>query len=253
MKVLAKHKRYGAKDTRKKSGWMVCGFDTSMSSISGAAFAYDAIARKTKGPVFSTIRWQKDDDYFSRVKAAANGQEVIWDLQGKLKITMEMDEIFIAQEEPWPMGMPLGKTSGFLKQQAEISGAFLGSLVRWGYPNVVQVNTTRWRMMVADELGITIHHTKWKSSELALEYNCRPADSGKFRSKQWALQKFEIPDLPDIIESSKLGKILRPEGSKAKAVQPADEYDALAVAWAFFLELSENQVIVGGLAKSPRV
>ena len=252
MKALAKHKKYGAKDQRKKHGWMVCGFDTSMSSISGAAFAFDAITRKFKGPVFHTVRWNSpEDEYLDRIKSAAMGHQIIWNLQGHLVMpSLEMEEIFIAQEEPWPMGMSLGKTSGFLKQQAEISGAFLGSLVKWGYPNVVQINTTRWRMMVAEELGITIHHTKWRSPELALEYNCRPADSGKFRSKQWAMRpermdgRFpnEIPDFPDIIER-KGGKTPRPEGSKAKAVQPADEYDALAIAWTFFAELAENRII----------
>jgi hypothetical protein len=240
---LAKHKKYGAKDTRKRHGWMVCGFDTSMSSISGAAFAYDRTLKRTQGPVFATMRWNSpEDEYLDRIKAAAKAHELVWDLQSGLKVVMDLEEIFIAQEEPWPMGMPLGKTSGFLKQQAEISGAFLGSLLKWGYPNVVQINNIRWRMMVADELGITIHHTKWKDPELALKYNCKPADSGKFRSKQWAMEKFEISDFPDIIEA-KGGKKPRPEGSKAKAVQPADEYDALAVAWTFALELVENQII----------
>jgi hypothetical protein len=258
MPPLAKHKKYGAKDTRKKHGWMVVGFDTSMSSISGAAFGYDAITQKLKGPVFSTVRWNSPEhEYFDRIKAASMSHQIIWTLQGHLIMPMlELEEIFIAQEEPWPMGMSLGKTSGFLKQQAEISGAFLGGLIRWGYTNVAQINTTRWRMMVAEDLEITIHHTKWKSPELALKYNCRPADSGKFRSKQWAMNPGyafmgafpnEIPDFPDIIER-KGGKTPRPEGSKAKAVQPADEYDALAVAWTFFLELSQTGAISGGLA-----
>ena len=239
MPPLAKHKKYGARDTTKKHGWMICGFDTSMSSISGAAFAYDAITRKHKGPVFKTVRWNSpDDDYFDRLKAASLSHEIVWDLQGELNVTMELGEIFIAQEEPWPMGMSMGKTSGFMKQQAEISGAFLGGLIRWGYTNVAQINSIRWRQMIAADLGITIHHTKWRDRELALKYNCRPADSGKFRSKQWAMgygfreYPNEIPDFPDIIER-KGGKTPRPEGSKAKAVQPADEYDALAVAWTF--------------------
>ncbi len=257
MKVQAKHKKYGAKDTRRKHGWMVVGFDTSMSSISSAAFAYDAITKKLRGPVFRTVRWNSPEhEYFDRIKAAAKAHEIIWDLQGDLNVTMDLEEIFIAQEEPWPMGMSLGKTSGFLKQQAEISGAFLGSLIRWGYTNVAQINTTRWRMMVAEDLGITIHHTKWKSADLALKYNCRPDDSGKFRAKQWAMNPGyafmgvfprEIPNFPDIIER-KGGKIPRPEGSTAKAVQPADEYDALAVAWTFFLELSATGAISGGIA-----
>jgi hypothetical protein len=174
--------------------------------------------------------------------------QIIWELQGHLIMPMlELEEIFIVQEEPWPPhGSFTGKgISQTLKQQAEISGAFLGGLIRWGYTNIAQISSTRWRMVVAEDLGITIHHTKWRSPELALKYNCKPADSGKFRAKQWAMgAKFpnEIPDFPDIIERPG-GKIPRPEGSKAKAVQPADEYDALAIAWSFYLELRENEEI----------
>jgi len=255
-KPLAKHKKKEPKSHKEHDhGWMVCGFDTSMSSIAGAAFAYDAVLRKFKGPVFKTVRWNyPQDDYFARLKSAVKAREIVQDFQGLLTVNMEPDEIFIAQEEPWPMGVSISKTSGFLKQQAEISGAFLGGLVHWGYTNVAQINNTRWRQMVANDLGITIHHTKWKSPELALKYNCRPADSGKFRSKEWALDYWnresqelhvfpnEIPDLPDIIER-KDGKMPRPEGSTAKAVQPEDIYDALAVGWTYLKELHEIGVI----------
>lgn len=252
-KPLAKHKRKEPNFKEHDHGWMVCGFDTSLSSIAGAAFAYDAVLKKFKGPVFKTVRWQKEDDYFSRLKSAVKSHDLIFDLQGLLKVNMEPDEIFIAQEEPWPAhGSFTGRNiSTTLKQQAEISGAFLGGLVYWGYTNVAQISSTRWRMVVAADLGITIHHSKWKSPDIALKYNCRPADSGKFRSKEWALDVWNqenqtqsvfpgvIPDLPDIIERPE-GKVLRPEGSKAKAVQPADEYDSLAIAWAFFMELKES-------------
>lgn len=263
MKPLAKHKRKEPKDPRHVHGWMVCGFDTSLSSIAGTAFAYDSVLRKFKGPVFKTLRWQKEDDYFDRIKAASKSHELVIDLQGFLAVNMEMHEIFIAQEEPWPLGMPLGKASGFLKQQAEISGAFLGGLVRWGFTNVAQMNSMRWRTMIATDLGITTHHSKWRSPELALKFNCRPADSGKFRSKEWALDLWNeenqaksvfpgvIPDLPDIIER-KGGKTPRPEGSAAKAVQPEDVYDALAVGWTYLKELVENGVIGAPLRKSPR-
>jgi len=256
-KPLAKHKRKEPKPYKEHDhGWMVCGFDTSMSSIAGAAFAYDAVLRKFKGPVFKTVRWQKEDDYFSRLKAAVKSQDLVFDLQGLLTVSMESDEIFIAQEEPWPAhGSFTGRNiSSTLKQQAEISGAFLGGLVHWGYTNVAQISSTRWRALVAADLGITIHHSKWKSPELALKYNCRPADSGKFRSKEWALEVWNdanrlenvfpgvIPDLPDIIDSSR-GKIPRPEGSRAKSTQPADEYDALAIGWTFYAELRESGVL----------
>jgi hypothetical protein len=231
----------------RKRGWAVMGFDVSMSSIAGAAIGYDETLKKFAGPNFIYLRWEKDDDYFSRLKEACNSQLLVEGLLQELGLILSMDEVFIAQEEPWPLGMIRGGLSNFLKQQAEISGAFLGGLVRWGYTNVSQMNSIRWRQMVAADLGITTHHSKWRSPELAARFNCKPADSGKFRAKQWALNpgyafmgafENEIPDWPDII-SSKDGKKPRPEGSKAKGVQPDDRYDALAVCWTHYLELQE--------------
>ena len=231
----------------RNPGWMVCGFDTSHSCLAGAAIAYDRTMRKFKGPVFKTVRWETKHDYFWRIREAANSFQIVLDLQHLLGISMGQDNIYIAQEEPWPLGMAGAKsnfTSGYLKQQAEISGAFLGGLSRFGYVNIVQMNSMRWRSMVASDLGITTHFSKWRDPALVKRYNCLPKDSGKFRSKQWALDsppfkehfQYEIPDLPDIIKT-KAGNTLRPEGSKARALQPADEYDALAVMWAFYKEL----------------
>lgn len=246
----AKAKRKLPKAPGRDPGWCVLGFDTSHSCIAGAAISYDKVLGKLKGPRFQTIRWQKETDYFQRLKDAAKGYDLVLDLQMHLGVSMEPDNIFIAQEEPWPMGMATGKTSGFLKQQAEISGAFLGGLVRYGFTNIVQMHSIRWRTMVANDLGITTHFTKWRSPELATMYNCKPDDSGKFRSKQWARGQKDfmpgfpdqVPDIPDIIER-KEGRVLRPEGSTAKAIQPADEYDALAIAWTLFLELGESEIL----------
>lgn len=192
---------------------------------------------------------EREDQYLDRLGEAAKGHDLIHALQNQLGLLLNADEIYIAQEEPVPMGMFNKGVSAFLKQQCEVSGAFLGGLMRYGYQNIFQINSTQWRQMIAADLGITIHHSKWKSPKLAAQYNCRPSDSGKFRSKEWALAlnhgligwQFpytnEIPDWPDIIESSKEGKIPRPEGSKAKAVQPSDQYDALAIALSQALEL----------------
>ena len=234
----------------RNPGWVVCGFDTSLSCLAGCAIAYDRTLRKFKGPVFTVERWSTEHDYFSRIRRSAYAYELVLDLEHQLGVSMGHEDVYIAQEEPWPMGMAGGKnnfTSGYLKQQAEISGAFLGGLVRFGFGNVVQMNSMRWRSVIAKDLGITTHHTKWRDAALVKKYNCLPRDSGKFRSKQWALdsppfsEKFtaDVPDLPDIIERAN-GKIPRPEGSKARAVQPADEYDALAITWTFYLELEEH-------------
>lgn len=239
-KVRKKHRRA----TRSQT-WVAAGFDVSMSSIAGAAVGYDNTLGKLQGPVFVEKRWNKGTHYFDRIKDCAKSYSLVHDLIAQLKMTPEIDEIFIAQEEPWPTGFVGRMQSAYLKQQAEISGAFLGGLIRYGYAQVFQIGNTQWRQIVARDLSetfekeITTHHTKWRDPELAAEYNCKPADSGKFRSKQWALEsdftanywpmREDIPDWPDIIESSKEGKIPRPEGSKAKAVQPDDRYDALAI------------------------
>jgi hypothetical protein len=228
---------------KKPKGWMIAGFDTSMSSLAGAAIGYDRILNRNIGPGFVMRRWSKDDHYYDRLKMSAKAHELVGDLQAELGISLEPEQIWIAQEEPWPMGMSKGGLSAFIKQQAEISGAFLGGLLRYGYNNLAQMNSIRWRQMIAQELEITTHHSKWRSPELAKRFNCKPTDSGKFRSKQWAMMNqtalgggVEIPDWPDIIESSH-GKIPRPEDSRAKAVQPDDRYDALAIMWTHYEEL----------------
>lgn len=209
--------------------------------------AWDAVLGKFKGPYFTQLRWAKDDHYFARILESVKSYELVLDLLAHLTISLDFDRIFIGQEEPWPPHGSFVKRghSQTLKQQAEISGAFLGGLIKYGYDNIYQMGNDRWRKMVADQISeetgedVTLYHQKWKSQKLADQYNCNYKDSGKFRAKQWALDVYapwvgqmigvEIPDWPDIIESSKLGKIPRPEGSKARAVQPDDRYDALAI------------------------
>ena len=199
------------------------------------------------------VRWEKDDEYFIGLKEANHAEQHIGGLIEELGMILEMKEIYIAQEEPWPVGMIRGGQSAWLKQQAEISGAFLGGAMRWGYTNVAQMNSIQWRKMIADDLGITTHHTKWKSPELAQYFNCAPKDSGKFRAKEWALHHFPgaqefgeaIPIWEDIIHS-KDGNKPRPEGSVAKAIQPDDRYDALAVMWSYYMELRELGLLTDG-------
>lgn len=247
-----KRKKLSVPEKRSK-GWAVIGFDTSLSSLAGAAIGYDATLDRMKGPAFSMRRWGPDDDYFSRILMSANAHEMVHDMLADLGLILGNDEIWIAQEEPWPphssfvnRGISLS-----LKQQAEISGAFLGGLVRWGYSNIFQVGNSSWRKLVADEItdagieAVTTHHTKWKSAKLAEIYNCAPKDSGKFRAHQWARHVFEpwivqqggavVPEFPPMIHKKIDGrdhKVPRPENSKAKAFQPDDRYDALAImAW----------------------
>src|SRR5215471_2468318 len=247
-KPRKKHKSLPTPRANREKGWAVMGFDVSMSSIAGAGIGYDATLKRMVGPNFIYMRWEKDDEYFARLAEASNAQLLVEGILNEMKLMLNLNEVFIAEEEPWPLGMARGGLSSFMKQQAEISGAFLGGLVRWGYTNISQMNSIRWRQEVARDLGITTHHSKWRSPELALRFNCKPSDSGKFRAKEWALAdpgyafmhvfENEIPDWPDII-NSKDGKIPRPDGSVAKAVQPDDRYDALAVCYTHYLELDQ--------------
>lgn len=252
-KPRAKHKKYPPKPRELRSrGWAVTGFDISMSSIAGAAIGYDATLQKFRGPSFVYVRWEKDDEYFDRLSEASHAELWVGGLIEELGMILDLKEIFVGTEEPFPVGMVArGGISSFLKQQAEISGAFLGGAARWGYTNLAQMNSIQWRKQVADDLGITTHHSKWKDPSLCEQFNCSPKDTGKFRAKQWALawnngllgwdwasEMNEIPDWPDIIKT-KNGNTPRPEGSVAKAFQPDDRYDALAVCYSYLCELHE--------------
>lgn len=240
---------------KRKPTYAVVGIDLSMSSIAGAAYGSDGVIGKRKGPYFHSVRWSSDTGYFERLRYVSRAENFIHDILGKFQMPLELNEIVIVIEEPFPMGM-IGKGSGaFIKQQAEINGAFMGGLLRYGYQLVFQINSMEWRKIVAEDLGITTHHSKWKDPSLAEEFNCKPDDTGKFRAKQWALDattqrerrwRKEIPNLPDLI-NSKNGKIPRPEGSVAKAVQPDDVYDALAI-----MEVGRGFAHLEGLDKVSR-
>lgn len=202
---------------RKKSTpkWIAIGIDISMSSIAGAAIGYDATLRQIKGPVWSMLRWPSNYDYLLRVKEAAEAEKFLLDrlMPGLKFFVSSVSDVYIALEEPWPMGIVKRAQSGWLKQQAQISGAFLGGLVRYGYQNVFEINYQSWLNVIRKQTGQTIPANK----------------ESKWKVKQWAIEHYGMPDLPDLIQHGKLGKIPRPEGSKAKAVQPEDVYDALGI------------------------
>lgn len=217
-----------SKDEAK--GWLCVGIDLSPSSIALAGFGYDGILKKTKGPEFVAWRWPSKTHYYDRITDCARAEEFIQTLQGKLISIMPLERIFIAIEEPFPVGMVKSLQSQALKQQAEISGALLAGLLRYGFTNIFQISNIMWRQIVAEELGITIHHTKWNYNANMFKFAPNGKGSGKWRAKEYGL-KLGLPDWPDLINSTK-GKIPRPETSKAKAVQPDDRYDAYAIlAW----------------------
>lgn len=221
-----------------------------MQSISIAGVGYSRTLDKFSGPCFSSQRFPKDTHYFDRLKAAVKSVDRLWDLCAELKLpSMELDRIFIAVEEPFPLGMLGNKggkfQSGFLKQQSQMTGAFIAGLIRHGHVNVFEINNVSWRKVVADDLGITTHYSKWD----------------KFKPKEWALENFNVPELPDLISHNKLGLIPRPDGSKAKAVQPDDIYDALGICmwmvsemkfgWASVIPERPRKAKKKRLAKSP--
>jgi hypothetical protein len=249
---------------RHENSWVAIGFDTSLSSLAGAAIGYDAILGKLMGPAFVMRRWTKDDHYFDRITMCAKAHELVLDLLAELRMIVPNDRVWIAQEEPFPPHSKfMGRKGGggqAMKQQAEISGAFLGGLLRYGFSNLWQIGSDKWRGVIRDQLiedgkeapDFTLYHAKWKSATLAQRYNCKYEDSGKFRAKQWAQdvyepwsyqeQGIEIPDWPDIIKANS-GNIPRPETSKAKGFQPDDRYDALAMMEFMRLELISLGVV----------
>jgi hypothetical protein len=239
--------------------WAAIGFDISMSNIWGAGFGWDNVLQKYKGPVFAGFRWERNTHYFERLRDAVNASEIAYDIMHALGLFIELHQVFIAQEEPFPphSGFLKRAHASSIKQQAEISGAFLGGLLKSKFVEVYQIGNTEWRKLIADEISeatgedVTIHHSKWRSQRLVDAFNCNLTNSGKFRSKQWArdiiepwtVQQLgtEIPDWPDII-GSKHGNIPRPEGSRAKAIQPDDRYDALAICWTMWRRLQDSGV-----------
>jgi hypothetical protein len=199
--------------SKSKPAWIACGVDISMSSIAVAAIGYDATLKKLRGPSLHTLRWQSEHDYLDRLKQAARAENLIQDAVSGLKFFVSSaDDIFIAVEEPWPMGLVKRAQSAYIKQQAQMSGAFLGGLMRYGYSNVFEINYQTWLNVVRAELDETIPNNK----------------EAKWKVKRWAIEAFGVPDFPDLIQS-KHGKIPRPEKSVAKAVQPEDIYDALGI------------------------
>jgi hypothetical protein len=199
--------------------WVAVGIDLSTTSVAGCAYGWNKTIRKEVGPVFKMTRWEREDDYFVRMGALAKGGDFMLDLIGQLHLRFEVDDVHIAIEEPWPLGMEKRFQSSSLKQQAQMSGCFMGALLRWGFVQIYEIHNQWWRGIIAEDLGISSHWTKYgKGIE------------GKMRSKEWALKFPFVPEWPDLIQHTKRGLIPRPEGSKAKAVQPDDRYDAMAIA-----------------------
>jgi hypothetical protein len=202
------------KRTPKKVSNLVIGVDLSFHTVALAACGYDAVMRRVIGPSFLRLTSTPSTPYFEKMGAVTRPEELFFALQRALGSgTVELRNIHICIEEPFPMGLIHAKKfqSSVLKQQCQISGAFLGGLLRYGYINIEEVNNSTWRKPIADSEGISLR------------------DLDKWAVKEWALKAFPgIPVLPDLIRRSE-GLIPRPENSKAKAVQPDDVYDAIGI------------------------
>lgn len=211
-----------------KPTWVACGFDVSMSVIAGAAIGFDGTLGRLCGPVFVERRWQRNTDYFKRLSDAAHAATFIHDLIAKLLLTPELVEIHIAVEEPVPMGLFKRGESGWVKQQCQISGAFLGGLVRYGYPNIYEINNMTWKQPIAFEMDTTVRNPNFK-----------------FIIEEWGRDVYpNVPEFPPLIENKKLGKIPKPETSKAKPIQPDDRYDALGVMGWMQSEIEEGNIVL---------
>src|ERR1041385_3766103 len=159
--AVKKKKRPGfpSKPVSGKTRWTraeyVCiGVDISMSSISLGGIA------KTKDGKIRTgafaVRWQKGTAYFDRMKEAARAQDVVDGLMEALKVMAEPEDVYFAIEEAVSFGHLQRHASNSMKQQVQISGAFIGGLLKWGWPNIIEIQANHWRKIVADDLGITI-------------------------------------------------------------------------------------------------
>lgn len=214
-----------------KVEWVCIGADVSMSSISLAGLARTRDGKLRHGAI--SKRWLKNTDYFIRLKEAAAAQEFTFDLFAEMKVMAELNEIAFAVEEAVSIGFLQRAESAWVKQQLQISGAFLGGLLKWGYSDIYEIQANQWRALVAHDLGITTHTSKWNNTEyLALppEFHAAPKNVGKYRAQQW-VQVFHSKwdgHWPDIV-NTKDGQVPR-GNSKAQGVQSDDRYEALAMA-----------------------
>lgn len=221
-------KFYGDKST--KGAWMALGIDTSMTACSVVGVGFDPMLKKMVGPVWGETRWMPEDDYYKRLADAAYAPNLIHEVTRKLH-SLKLERTFIAIEEPWYYGATKRGQSAWLKQQAEICGAFKGGLARWGWRNIFEINNSQWRATLRAD---------------GVEFVKGP--ESKWQVKEWAIAQFGLPDFPDLVKSKSGAKIPRPEsgfGAKAKAVQPNDIYDAAACAAWMLDEIDKLDLLKG--------
>src|SRR5262252_6184885 len=136
-KAKAKKRAISRNAHLKSRAWL--GIDLSLHALAIAALGYDDVLKRHTGPVFRIVQWHRDDDYFKRLHQLALVQNEISHTLYDMKLFLDLDQIYIAQEEPWPLGLVGKGHSQTLKQQAEMSGALLAGLLRYGYRNIYQI------------------------------------------------------------------------------------------------------------------
>lgn len=194
--------------------WALVGIDSAFVSMTVVAVGYDAVLDQMRGPTVACRRWT-DEHYFLRLADAARAHELV--LDALVDQFVPGENTYIAVEEPWYFGAVKAGRSGWLKQQAEIAGAVKGSLLRWGYRNLHEVNSSSWQAVVRREAAV--------KGKLAVK-------EMKWVTKAWAIEAYGIEDLPDLVPGKRGGLVPRPQqgfGAKAEAVQPNDAYDCLGI------------------------
>lgn len=211
-KSARKHKAASLKRAAENT-WAVCGIDASVTSISGAMLVYDSLLDKVRDVGVHSVRWTQDVHFLDRLAYAVKAHDFIHELIIKCgPMPIHSDNIWIGMEEAWPAGIVKRAESQWLRQQAEICGAFRGGLVRYGYSRVYDVNASSWRAAVAHDMGM-------KSNK----------DFTKWHVKKWAMFSYGIEDRPDLIQKTGVGLTPKPEKSTAKPKQPDDIYDACGI------------------------
>lgn len=202
-------KAFKPKVIEKIDSVIYIGFDISLSSIAGCAKADDFVLNDILGPAWSVTRWNKEVSHWEKLKQLSNAHEFIFQLENKLKsFTRELSDFHIGVEELPARVM----NSARYREQAELNGAFIGGLLKYGYTKVYSVNVKSWQSMVAADLEM-------KAS--------KQAGFDKFKVAEWVEEVYGKKWKP-LIRTSK-GLVPKPKESKAKAEQPDDRVDACGI------------------------
>jgi hypothetical protein len=212
-----------------RESWVALGVDTSVTAMSMVATGYDGVLDRLVTPSYGEIRWMPEVDWFDRLGQAARGHLLLLDVMARMP-EVPLSRVYLACEEPFHYGAMQRQVASFAKQQAELAGAFKGSLVRYGITNIWEINNSQWYAVLRRD-GVEFESTRGltgTAKKLAQLAN-------KMRVKTWAMAAYGLPDLPDLVESKSGAKIPRPEsgpGANRRAIQPNDVYDAAGVlAW----------------------